>query len=99
MLMVEGDDVAAGCEFENCLRVEVGSDPGVAHHLGRGVIGALGKDPEPNTKCGGSLCGHTRELTAADHADNRRFLLRHLVSLSAAHSSRSRTTSLGRLSG
>ena len=77
VLVVECDDVAAISELEHRLRVKMGADPGIAHDLGGRVIGSFCENPESNSQSGRRLGGHSRELPAADHADNGRFVRRH----------------------
>ena len=77
LLVVKGDDVAAGRELEHGVCIEMGSDSRVADHLRGGIIRALCQHSKANAQRGGRLGRHSGELPTSDHADNRRLVLRH----------------------
>jgi hypothetical protein len=77
LLVVKGDDVAAGRELEHGVRIEMGSDSRVAHDLRGGIILSLCQHTKSNAQRGGRLGRHSGELPTTDHANDRRLVLRH----------------------
>ena len=69
VLVVEGDDVAAGREGAYGLRVGVVADGDVVHHGRRGDVGPLGQQPHPDAQADRRRIHHPGELSAADDAD------------------------------
>ena len=55
----------------------MGSDSRVADDLRGGIVRALGQHSKANAQRGGRFGSHSGKLPTTDHADNRRFVLRH----------------------
>ena len=66
VLVVEGDDPAAGHEVPERREVGVVTDHVVRDHLGRGDAGRLGQQTQRDAHRSGRLRQHPGQLTAAD---------------------------------
>ena len=72
LLVVEGQDVAAGGEGPEVLRHEGRSEHDLGGHAAGGVVGMLGQDGHGQAERAGRLARHAGQLTSTDEPDRVR---------------------------
>ena len=72
LLVVEGQDVAAGGEGPEILRHEGRAQHHLGGHAAGGIAGMFGQDGHGETERAGRLTGHAGQLTSADEPDRVR---------------------------